>query len=197
MFCGLAFAGTVWLLRIPDRTTQEPAQPTSQQLPVNPTSPPTPSAEKGVSITGRAIVIDGDTIEIGRQRIRLHGIDAPESGQACGDADGKRYLCGSRAAFALANLVGETNVRCTPLDRDQYGRIVARCFARDTDVAGFLVRSGWALDWPRYSGGEYASEQQDATNAKRGMWIGKFVEPWNWRACVRNDGPRDRCSFQN
>jgi endonuclease YncB( thermonuclease family) len=197
VFCGIAFAGTIWLLCIPYRATGEPAQPTNQDSPVNPSSPPASSTEQGTAIIGRATVVDGDTIDVGRQRIRLHGIDAPEGGQTCNDADGKRYLCGSKAAFALADFVGETNVRCTPLDRDQYGRIVARCFARETDVAAFLVKSGWALDWPRYSRRAYASEQQDAKNAKRGMWIGKFVEPWNWRACVRNGGPSDRCSLQN
>jgi endonuclease YncB( thermonuclease family) len=197
VICGIAFAGTVLLLRIPHRPTHEPSQSTSQVSPANPTSPPVSSAEQDWAITGRATVIDGDTVEIGRQRIRLHGIDAPEGGQTCTDANGKPYICGSKAAFALADFIGETNVRCHPLDRDQYGRTVARCFARDTDLAAFLVRSGWALDWPRYSRGAYAFEQQDAKNAKRGMWIGKFIEPWNWRACIRNGGQRDRCSVPN
>jgi len=113
------------------------------------------------------------------------------------DATDKPYLCGSNAAFALSDFIGEATVRCKPLDKDRYGRTVARCFARDNDLGSLLVRSGWALDWPRYSGGAYAFDQQDAQKAKRGMWAGKFVEPWNWRTCIRNGGQRDRCSTSN
>ncbi len=52
-------------------------------------------------VTGTASVIDGDTIEVHGQRIRLHGIDAPESRQRC-RLDGKPWQCGKDAANALA-----------------------------------------------------------------------------------------------
>jgi len=199
--CAIAFAATVLLLRIPGRGTSEPPTTTRQISPTSPTvtpnSPTMSPRGQDATIIGRATIIDGDTIDVGRQRIRLHGIDAPEGGQTCTDGNDKPYLCGSKAAFALADFVGEATVRCKPLDKDRYRRTVARCFVRDEDLGSFLVRSGWALDWPRYSSGTYASDQQDAQKFKRGMWAGKFVEPWNWRTCIRNGGQRDRCSVPN
>ena len=70
-------------------------------------------------IAGKASVIDGDTIEIHGQRIRLHGIDAPESGQSC-VADGERWRCGQKAAFALADFIGRSPVRCDGQGTDRY-----------------------------------------------------------------------------
>lgn len=61
-------------------------------------------ASAGQDISGRASVIDGDTIEVRGVRIRLHGIDAPENGQTC-RRNGKPWLCGSASAFALDGLV--------------------------------------------------------------------------------------------
>jgi endonuclease YncB( thermonuclease family) len=131
-------------------------------------------------LIGRAQIIDGDTIDLARQRVRLWGIDAPESGQTCMDGEQRRYLCGSKAAFALADFIGEATVRCEPVDRDQYHRTVARCSARDEDLGSYLVRNGWALDWPHFSKAYYVKDQKEAREAKRGMWIGQFVEPWRW-----------------
>ncbi len=90
------------------------------------------SAQNG--ITGVASVIDGDTIEIHGQRIRLHGIDAPESSQLCMRPTGERWRCGQQASFALANHIGRATVRCEPRDMDRYGRVVAACFANNEDL---------------------------------------------------------------
>ena len=79
------------------------------------------SAQDAVAeIAGRASVIDGDTIEIRGERIRLHGIDTPESSQLC-DLDGQPYRCGQQAALALADKIGEKTVRCAEKDVDRYG----------------------------------------------------------------------------
>jgi endonuclease YncB( thermonuclease family) len=71
------------------------------------------------SIVGIASVIDGDTIEIHGQRIRLFGIDAPESSQLCVRPTGERWRCGQRASFALADRIGRATVRCEPRDVDR------------------------------------------------------------------------------
>jgi endonuclease YncB( thermonuclease family) len=130
-------------------------------------------------IIGPAKVIDGDTIKIRGARIRLHGIDAPESAQVC-RANDKAYRCGTSATQALARRIGNRSVSCDERDRDRYGRIVAVCRAGDEDLNGWLVSEGLALAYRRYST-DYVDQEQTAREAKRGLWRGEFVKPWRWR----------------
>ena len=76
--------------------------------------------------TGPARVIDGDTIDVAGERIRFHGIDAPESGQTC-VVGLEVWLCGQKADHALYNFIGTSSVTCQERDVDRYGRIVATC----------------------------------------------------------------------
>lgn len=101
-------------------------------------------------LAGQDSVIDGDTIEIHGQRIRLYGIDAPESGQTC-EADGKVYRCGKDAAFALTDKIGRQTVECEDRGRDRYDRVIAICYAGGQDIGAWLVDQGWALAFRRYS----------------------------------------------
>jgi endonuclease YncB( thermonuclease family) len=130
---------------------------------------------------GRATAVDGDTIELHGERIRLFGIDAPEARQSCARANGEPYRCGQVAAFALADRIADKTVRCDPRERDRHGRAVATCHVDEMDVAEWMVAQGLALDWPRYSGGRYAAAQAVARGQKRGMWQGMFQPPWDWR----------------
>jgi endonuclease YncB( thermonuclease family) len=134
-------------------------------------------------ITGRASVIDGDTIDIHGERIRFNGIDAPESRQRCTDASGQEYRCGKVSADALDAFLAESRpTRCETRNRDRYKRFVADCFRFDgSSVSAWMVRRGLALDWPRYSKGAYAAEQAAAQNSKIGVWQGQFTPPWDWR----------------
>lgn len=136
------------------------------------------------AMTGRATVVDGDTVEIRGQHIRFNGIDAPETRQRCLDQKGRNYRCGVVAAEALDEFLSTSRpLRCEFVDRDRYGRFVGRCFRADgKDVAAWLVRQGHALDWPRYSRGDYADEQANAHKEKTGLWAGTFEAPWDWRA---------------
>jgi len=136
-------------------------------------------------IVGVASVIDGDTIDIHGQRIRIWDIDAPESAQLC-YVDGKPWRCGQRASFALSDWIGRRTVACKERDRDRYGRFVATCAVVGDDMATWPVRHGWALDWPRYSHGAYAGAEREATTAKVGVWQGDFQLPWEWRRAHRN-----------
>jgi endonuclease YncB( thermonuclease family) len=131
-------------------------------------------------IIGRASVIDGDTIEIHGQRIRLHGIDAPEKGQPCFDASGKLYRCGQVAAMALDHFIGASPVNCRERDVDRYGRTVADCSVRGEDIELWLVRNGHAMAYRKYSSA-YIGAEQEAKNAKRGIWAGQTQPPWEWR----------------
>lgn len=133
-------------------------------------------------VVGRASVIDGDTLEIHGQRIRLWGIDAPESRQTC-ERGGETYRCGTEAARALDSWINRRTVKCRARGRaDRYGRVVAMCAVAGHDMGRWLVRQGWALDFRRYSSEEYAGDQEIAVSARRGMHAGTFVEPWLWRS---------------
>lgn len=157
-------------------------------------SPPVVAEE----FVGRASVIDGDTIEIHGRRIRLWGIDAPESDQLCRDDDSQFYRCGQKAALALAALFEAIRrpVICSSTGQDRYGRTIAVCHlgSPGPDIAQWLVSKGFALDWPQYSKGKYQVAQQEARQAGRGIWSGSFVEPWKYRVCVRAGQSPAECS---
>jgi endonuclease YncB( thermonuclease family) len=145
------------------------------------------STASATILVGKASVIDGDTIEIHGERVRFNGVDAPESSQTCDDREGKTYRCGARAANALDEfLSGSSPTRCEFVERDRYGRFVGDCFRADgTSVQAAVVRSGWAMDWPRYSKGAYAGQQEAAKAEGIGIWAGPFQPPWEWRAAKR------------
>src|SRR6185312_14746632 len=110
-------------------------------------------------LIGQASIIDGDTLEIHGTRIRLWGIDAPESSQLCRGADSNLYRCGASAANDLDTFIARRPVSCIPISEDQYGRSVATCSVGGADLGEWLVRNGLALDWPQYSRGRYAAAQ--------------------------------------
>lgn len=117
------------------------------------------------SITGIATVIDGDTIEIHGQSVRLSGFDAPERGKMCG-----RINVYQRASLALSDITQGRTVSCASRGTDSYGRIVAVCSVGALDLGDFMVSLGWARDWPRYSGGAYAAAEEEARRNRLGVW---------------------------
>ena len=140
------------------------------------------------SIVGRASIIDGDTIDIGGTRIRLHGIDAPEGSQTCQDRRGAQYPCGQEATRELTGMIRGKTVNCDVLDRDQYGRSVSACSVGSVDINASLVSSGWALAYRQYSTA-YVDEELAAKVSGSGMWQGKFMPPWDWRVTQRSPLP--------
>lgn len=131
-------------------------------------------------LKGKPRIIDGDTIEIAGERIRLHGIDAPESKQTCQRADGSEYLCGEMATFVLAEIIETHWITCKGETLDRYERRIATCFAGPYDINAAMVQRGWALAYRHYSK-LYINEEQEARSEMRGMWAGAFVNPWEWR----------------
>lgn len=138
-------------------------------------------SEASANVVGVPSVTDGDTLRIGDAKVRLFGIDAPESKQTC-ERDGVTWLCGQEAGKALRELVAGQSLTCDERDKDRYGRIVAVCILPDgRDVGAVMVSSGLALDYAQYSEGIYSIQEAEACNAGRGMWAGEFLKPWEWR----------------
>jgi endonuclease YncB( thermonuclease family) len=132
------------------------------------------------NVIGIASVIDGDTIDIHGQRIRLFGIDAPESNQPCMRPNRERWHCGQQASLALADRIGRAIVRCEQRDVDRYGRVVAVCFMGAEDLNRWMVVNGWAVAFRRYSL-EYVADENIARRNRANIWSGEFDLPWDWR----------------
>ncbi len=135
-------------------------------------------------VVGVATVIDGDTIEVHSTRIRLHGVDAPESRQLCTIND-KPYRCGQQAALALDTLISNSTLHCKGRKMDRYKRLIAVCYLKDKDINAWLVENGWAIAYRQYSM-DYVG-QEDAAKAKKvGIWRGEFQAPWDFRKKKRH-----------
>jgi endonuclease YncB( thermonuclease family) len=132
-------------------------------------------------IIGTAQVQDGDTVDIGTVRMRLHGIDAPEASQTCTDRRGKDWSCGTAATNRLAALIDGEEVECLALDRDMYGRVIGTCYRDGIDINAALVREGLAWAYTRFSE-DYVEVEQIARDASLGIWQADNVPAWEWRA---------------
>lgn len=132
------------------------------------------------SFAGRASVVDGDTIDIGSERIRLEGIDAPEAAQLCQRADGADWSCGRVAIKALRALIGNNDVVCDSHGNDKYGRVLAVCYADGRDLNASMVKAGLAWAFVRYSQ-IYVNEEAQARQALAGIWAGTAQAPWDFR----------------
>lgn len=148
---------------------------------------PSRAGELG-EIKGAPRVISGDTLMLAGQRLRLYGVDAPEPGQKCRLANGRRYDCGLVSTTALMDLTAGVSITCRPRRDSTDGDIFAICFAGGYDLSHGMAHTGWALAWPE-TGTIYARVQERAAAARRGLWQGEFVAPWQWRAGRRLAGP--------
>lgn len=139
--------------------------------------------DSGAELGGRAHAVDGDTIALGQERIRLSGIDAPEHDQTCNRADGTIWACGGAATALMAKTLAAGSVACTGSERDRYGRLLATCTISGADLAATMVRAGLALaDWA------YKGEEAQAREAGRGIWSGTFQTPRDWRDAKGREG---------
>ena len=131
-------------------------------------------------VEGRARVIDGDTIKIGKSRIRLHGVDAPESKQRCKDKKLNYWLCGQAATKALRRKINNRVVECFSDKKDKYKRHIAICSVDGTNLNQWLVLNGWAIAYRKYSK-DYLEAETAAKSIETGIWAGEFILPWEWR----------------
>lgn len=127
-------------------------------------------------ISGTGRLIDGDSLYVGSDEVRLKGIDAPEGRQTC-QRDGANWNCGNEARETLKRLVAGAIIQCDVSERDQHGRLLAYCKAAGKDLNAGMVASGMAVAY----GGGYSKEEAEARAAKRGLWGSEFQRPRDWR----------------
>ena len=130
---------------------------------------------------GMALVIDGDSLNLDGEEIRLSGIDAPEARQTCRDEARREWPCGEEATLTLKRLTRNTQVVCYGGAHDKYGRLLAHCSADERSLNGEMVRLGFAISEDE-QGYVYSSEQNEARRTGRGIWRGSFERPHDWRA---------------
>jgi len=140
-----------------------------------------PAYGEPARVIGQARIIDGDTIDLGNVRIRLHGIDAPEAGQQCRRANGRSWQCGTASTKRLAELAEGETIECHALDRDTYGRVIGECWHGEINLNATLVEEGLAWAYVRFSE-DYADLEAIAKAAGRGIWDGDSEAPWDYRA---------------
>ena len=104
----------------------------------------------GKTIFGKAKVIDGDTIHIYKNKIRLHAIDAPETNQTC-NKNNKVWNCGIESTKFLKKLIGKNKIECITTGKDQYNRFIGICYKNNLDLNSEMVLNGWAIAYRYYS----------------------------------------------
>jgi endonuclease YncB( thermonuclease family) len=124
-----------------------------------------------ISHAGRFHAADGDSLQIGEERMRLKGIDAPELSQTC-ERSGARWACGQEAKRLLQSLISAEGVRCAGTERDRFQRLLVVCHARGADINAAMVLRGMAVSY-----GGYGSEQGQAQVERVGLWAGTFEMP--------------------
>lgn len=107
-------------------------------------------------------VVDGDTLRLNTLKVRLWGVDAPETTQ-------NGY---NQAALKLNEVALLRAAECKVLARDKYARLVARCTRNqdDADIGQLMIQSGWAKDHTKYSKGFYKDDEAQARRGKSGLW---------------------------
>lgn len=130
-------------------------------------------------VSGSARAVDGDTLELSGKRIRLYGIDAPESDQTC-EKEGTSWACGQVATQQLSALVEGQQVECRGSGVDQYGRMLAVCTAGPEQLNEVMVEQGWAVAYRQYSD-NYTGAELRAKSNHLGIWSSNFMLPSDYR----------------
>ena len=132
-----------------------------------------------VSLANNLKVIDGDTIILNGEKIRFSGIDTPELKQTCMKGD-QKIFCGMFTKMFLVKKIGNETPKCISEGKDVYKRTLAECFVNGESLSAFLVRSGYAFAYRKYSK-KFIEDEEFAKENKFGMWSMEFEYPWNFR----------------
>ena len=132
-------------------------------------------------LAGIPRVVDGDTLVIDGMRVRLEGIDAPETGQTCGRKDGAgTWDCGNAATHELKAMIGHNPISCDNLGTEKYGRMLGRCHVNGLNLNAELVRRGYAWAYVKYSR-VYVTVESEARAVGAGIWQGEAMPAWDYR----------------
>ena len=140
-------------------------------------------AHNHFTISGKAKIIDGDSIIINKKEIRLYGIDAPEYKQICYDKNNQPYKCGITALNYLKKTTKNKKLKCYISGKDYYDRYLSTCFYQQKEkwhnINEQMVNSGWATSYSNKS--KYYPLMLKAKLNKKGIWQGKFLNPKQYR----------------
>ena len=132
-----------------------------------------------ISFADNLKIVDGDTIVLNGEKIRFSGIDTPELKQTCMNGD-QKVFCGKLAKMLLVKKIGNKTPECIREGRDVYKRTLAECFINGESLSAFLVRSGYAFAYRKYSD-KFIKDEEFAKENKLGIWSMKFQYPWDFR----------------
>ena len=132
-----------------------------------------------VSFADNLKIVDGDTIVLNGEKIRFSGIDTPELKQTCMKG-GQKVFCGLFVRMLLIKKIGNETPKCISEGKDAYKRTLAECFINGESLSSFLVRSGYAFAYRKYSK-KFIKEEEFAKENKLGMWSMEFEYPWDFR----------------
>jgi len=124
-------------------------------------------------------IVDGDTIHLNGEKIRFSGIDTPEIKQKC-TKNNEVIMCGIQAKELLINKIKNNKINCVREGKDQYKRTLAECFVNDLSLSSYLVKSGYAFAYRKYSN-KFIKDEDFARSNQLGMWSMNFEYPWDWR----------------
>ena len=132
-----------------------------------------------ISFADNLKIIDGDTIILNGEKMRFSGIDTPELKQTC-LKDDREVSCGMTAKRLLAEKIGNATIECTREGKDTYKRTLTECFVNGESLSKFLVQSGYAFAYRKYST-KFVKDEEFAKANKLGMWAMTFQYPWDFR----------------
>ena len=132
-----------------------------------------------ISFADSLRVVDGDTIVLNGEKIRFTGIDTPELKQTCVQ-DNQKVGCGMTAKMLLVKKIGNETPVCISEGKDAYKRTLAECFVNGESLSAYLVRSGYAFAYRKYSD-KFIKDEEFAKENKLGMWTMTFQYPWDFR----------------
>ena len=156
------------------RTTQEPSIPISSTKHFD--------QKLDQSFSGKISVIDGDSIRVGDNEVRLMGIDAPEYKQTCFDAKNSEYSCGKISREFLLNLANQKDGTCYYHQRDKYNRFLSKCYIGEMVINEEIVKNGMAVVYNFGNGDPKLDElEMQAKAARLGVWQGAFQLPKDYR----------------